>query len=107
MSVVSFSHRHGDHLPVVGRHLQGVIRAGEEGHTQRGQRGEPTPQQLSHDPHLRSHEWYGPPQRPQPSFKLDRFRPFSSLSCSQSLLLLCSCLCVVYLGEKTTGQRGA
>lgn len=50
------SDRHGDHLPVIWYHVSGVVRAGEESDAQCGQRGEPTPQQLSHDPHLCSHE---------------------------------------------------
>lgn len=54
---VSISHRHGDHLSVVWHHISRVVRAGEESDAQCGQRGEPAPQQLRHDPHLCSHEW--------------------------------------------------
>ncbi len=49
-------HRHGDNLPVIRRHLPRLIRARKESNPERGQRGEPPPQQLCHDPHLRSHE---------------------------------------------------
>lgn len=52
------SHRHGDHLPVVWRHVSRIIGAGEESHAQCGPTGEPAPQQLCHDPHVRSHEWW-------------------------------------------------
>lgn len=52
------SHRHGDHLPVVWRHVSRIIGAGEESHAQCGPTGEPAPQQLGHDPHIRSHEWW-------------------------------------------------
>lgn len=54
--VSAFSHRHGDRLPVVRYHVSRFVRAGEESDAQCGQRGEPTPQQLGHDPHIRSHE---------------------------------------------------
>ncbi len=52
----SHRHRHGDNLPVIRRHLPRLIRARKESNPERGQRGEPLPQQLCHDPHLRSHE---------------------------------------------------
>lgn len=52
------SHRHGHHLPVVRHHVQRVVGAGEEGNAQCHQGGEPTPQQLRHDPHLRPHARY-------------------------------------------------
>lgn len=52
----SHRHRHGDNLPVIRRHLPRLIRARKESNPQRGQRGEPSPQQLGHDPHLCSHE---------------------------------------------------
>lgn len=52
----SHRHRHGDNLPVIRRHLPRLIRARKESNPQRGQRGEPPPQQLGHDPHLCSHE---------------------------------------------------
>lgn len=52
------SHRHGDHLPVVWRHVSRIIGAGEESHAQCGPAGEPAPQQFCHDPHVCSHEWW-------------------------------------------------
>lgn len=47
---------HGDHVPVVWHHVPRRVGAREEGNPARGQRGEPPPQQLSHDPDLRPHE---------------------------------------------------
>lgn len=49
-------HRHGDNLPVIGHHFPRLIRARKESDLECGKRWEPPPQQLCHDPHLRSHE---------------------------------------------------